>query len=55
MKSEISFQFSIEKEILKKGIYSARQYNQELQVTTTELIEQLTKVGDTLFTVCFNK
>ncbi|MEO1373949.1 MAG: hypothetical protein AAFW70_06445 [Cyanobacteria bacterium J06635_10] len=55
VENERSFQFSIGKEILEEGIYSAHQYNQELQVTRTELIEQLTKVGDTVFTVSFNK
>ncbi len=55
VENERGFQFSIEKDILEEGIYSAHQYNQELKVTRTELIEQLAKVGDSVFTVCFNK
>jgi len=55
VENERGFQFSINKDIVEEGIYSGHQYNQELQVTRTELIEKLSKVGDTVFTVCFNK
>ena len=55
VENERGFQFSIERDILEEGVYSAHQYNQELKVTRTELIEQLCKVGDSVFTVCFNK
>ena len=55
VENERGFQFSIEKDILEEGIYSAHQYEQELKVTRTELIEKLSKVGDSVFTVCFNK
>ncbi len=55
VENERGFKFSIGKDIVEEGIYSAHQYNKEIQLTRKELIEKFAKVGDTVFTVCFNK
>lgn len=55
VKNERGFEFGIQSGIVEEGIYSASQVLEEVQVTRTELIEIFSKVGDTVFTVCFNK
>lgn len=49
------FTFYITNTIVEEGLYSANQYHETIEVTRTGLIEQFSKVGDTVFTVCFNK
>ena len=53
--NERGFEFSIGSGIVEEGVYSASQFNDEVQVTRTELIEIFSGVGDTVFTVCYNK
>lgn len=55
VRNERGFEFSIGKNIVEEGIYSASQFNETVEVTRTELIDIFRKVGDTVFTVCFNK
>ena len=55
VENERGFPFTIAKGIVEEGIYSANQYNEEVKVSRTELIELFSKVGDAVFTVCFNK
>lgn len=53
--NERGFKFGIGGNIVEEGLYSAHQVNEIHKVTRTELIEIFSKVGDTVFTVCFNK
>lgn len=55
VKNERGFEFSIGYGIVEEGIYSADQYNEEVFVTRTELIERFSKCGDTVFTVNYHK
>lgn len=59
VKNERGMEFNISNAIVEEGMYSANQYitdsEHEIQVNRTELIEIFRKVGDTVFTVCFNK
>lgn len=55
VKNERDFEFTVSKRIVEEGMYSASQYDQEVEVTRTELIEIFRTVGDTVFTVNFNK
>lgn len=53
--NERGYEFTIGSGIVEEGIYSASQFKGTLEVTRTELIEIFSKVGDTVFTVCYNK
>lgn len=53
--NEDGIEWEISQDIISKECYSANQAEEEIQVTRTELIELLNKVGDTIFTVNFNK
>lgn len=55
VENERGLKFSIGKDIVAEGIFSADQFEEELKVSRTELIELFHSVGDTVFTVCFNK
>ena len=49
------FSFYIGEAVVEEGIYTANQYSKEVQITRTELIQKFAHVGDTVFTVSFNK
>ena len=53
--NERGFDFSIDKDIIAEGMYSASQYQTEKLVTRTEICEQLEKAGNHIFTVNFRK
>lgn len=53
--NERGLSFSIGNNIVSEGIFSADQFLTEEKVTRTELIEIFSKVGNTIFTVNFNK
>lgn len=55
VKNERGFEFSIGRNIIEEGSYSASQFSEIKEVTRTDLIEVFRQVGDTVFTVCFNK
>lgn len=55
VRNERGFEFSISAKIVEEGMYAANQFDPEVTVTRTELIELFNAVGDTVFTVCFNK
>lgn len=55
VENERGFTFSINKNIIEEGIYTADQFTEEVKVSRTELINIFTNLGDTVFTVCFNK
>jgi len=55
VENERGFRFGISHGIVEEGSYSADQYNSEQLVTRTQLIEIFSNVGDTVFTVNFNK
>ena len=55
VQNERGFEFTIGKNIVEEGIYTAHQYKEEKQITRTELISIFSSIGDTVFTVCFNK
>ena len=55
VKNERGFEFSMGHSIAEEGSYSANQFSETKEVTRTELIEIFSKVGDTVFTVNFNK
>ena len=47
--------FTISKDIVEEGIYSANQFSEEKKITKTEMAELFSHIGDTVFTVNFNK
>ena len=53
--NERGFNFSIDKDIIAEGMYSASQYKTEKLVTRTEICEQLEQAGNHIFTVNFYK
>lgn len=55
VKNERGFEFTIASGIVEEGIFSANQFTEAKEVTRTELIEIFSHVGDTVFTVNFNK
>lgn len=55
IKNERGFQFSVSNAIVEEGMYSSNQALTEEKVTRTELIEIFSKVGNTIFSVNFNK
>ena len=59
VRNERGMEFQVSNAIVEEGMYSAHQVSVEpehnLEVTRTELIEIFRNVGDTVFTVCFNK
>ena len=55
VRNERNFEFTISAKIVEEGIYSAAQFIETKEVTRTELIEIFSHVGDTVFTVNFNK
>lgn len=55
VKNERGFAFTVSKNIVEEGMFSASQVIEEKKVTRTELIEIFNNVGDTVFTVCFHK
>lgn len=55
VENERGFTFSVNKNIIEEGMYTANQFTEEVKVSRTELINIFTSLGDTVFTVCFNK
>lgn len=55
VENERGLRFYIGNSIVSEGIFSSDQFEEELKVSRTELIELFHSVGDTVFTVCFNK
>jgi len=55
VKNERNFTFHVGNAIVEEGMYSASQFNEVQEITRTELIEIFRLVGDTVFTVSFNK
>jgi hypothetical protein len=55
VKNERGLEFYIGANIVEEGIYSASQFIETLKISRTELIKIFNEVGDTVFTVCFNK
>lgn len=55
VKNERGFEFGIASNIVEEGMYTADQYAEVVEVNRTQLIEIFSKVGDTIFTVNFNK
>ena len=55
VENERGFKFAVSSGIVEEGMFSANQFTEEVSLTRTELIEQLGKVGNTIFTVNFNK
>ena len=55
VENERGMKFSISADIVEEGIFSASQAAEVVELTRTELIEVFKHVGDTVFTVCFNK
>lgn len=53
--NERGLEFKVSREIVEEGMYSADQALEIKPVTRTELIEIFSHVGDTVFTVCYNK
>jgi hypothetical protein len=53
--NERGYQFGIAESILAEGSFSANQFTETVQVTRTELIERFGSVGNTVFSVNFNK
>ena len=49
------FEFSIGQSIIEEGSFSAHQYDEEVTMTRTELIEVFANAGETVFTANFNK
>jgi hypothetical protein len=52
--NERGFKFDISNGIIEEGCYSASQYSTTVELTRTELIEALSKVGDTVVTVNYH-
>lgn len=55
VKNEEGFEWGIDNNILENQCYSADQFNETKEVTRTELITTLLEVGNTVFTVNFDK
>lgn len=55
VENERGFSFGVSNNIVEEGMYSANQFTEEKKVSRTELINIFSKVGDTVFTVNFNK
>ena len=53
--NERGMEFTIGGDIVEEGIFSANQFTEVVELTRTQLIEQLSNVGNTIFTVNFNK
>lgn len=50
-----SLKFTISNNIVEEGIYSADQFSEEEKITKTQMAELFSHIGDTVFTVNFNK
>lgn len=55
VQNERGFEFSIGGSIIEEGMFSSSQYENTVELTQTELVEVFSKVGDSIFTVTFNK
>ena len=55
VRNERGYEFGIGKEIVREGLFSANQFQDEQKVTRTELVEILEGAKDTIFTVNFQK
>jgi hypothetical protein len=53
--NERDFDFNVSNGIVEEGMYSSDQFTETVEVTRTQLIEILGAVGDTVFSVSFNK
>lgn len=53
--NERGFGFTISNGIVEEGCFSAGQFKEEVKVTKTQLAEIFSNIGDTVFTVSFNK
>lgn len=53
--NERGFDFNVSNGIVEEGMYSSDQFTETVEVTRTQLIEILGAVGDTVFSVSFNK
>lgn len=55
VENERGLQFKVSSQIIEEGMFSNNQVTDIVEVTRTQLIETFSHVGDTVFTVCFNK
>lgn len=55
VQNERGFDFGISKNIIEEGMHTSSQFIREEKVSRTELVDILSKVGDTIFTVNYNK
>lgn len=55
VKNQAGVDWFIDAHIVAKECYTAHQYDEEIRMTRTELIELFSKVGDKIFTVNFLK
>lgn len=55
VRNERGFEFTISRNIVEEGIYSADQFQEEVKVTRTEMVAVLEGAGDCIFTVNFHK
>jgi len=55
VENERGLRFSIAHKIVEEGIFSADQFTEEKTITKTQMAELFASLGDTVFTVNFNK
>jgi len=55
VKNERGMEFNISSSIVREGIFSANQFTETKELTKTELADLFSHIGDTVFTVNFNK
>lgn len=53
--NERGFGFTMSNGIVEEGCFSAGQFKEEVKLTKTQLAEAFSNIGDTVFTVSFNK
>ncbi len=55
LQNEKGFKFRVTRNIVEQEMFSAAQFNREVKLTRTELVEKMEGAGDACFTVIFNK
>ena len=55
IKNQEGLEWTIGRSIVENEMYSASQYNEEVEVSRTEMVEALESAGDSVFTVVFDK
>lgn len=55
VRNERGFEFHIQNKIVEEGSFSADQFDKQEKITKTEMGELFSSIGDTVFTVNFNK